>query len=108
LKRAIKRRSVLWSEAALDDFAESITYIAKEDAQYARKVQAAIQKAGDGLGSAATGRRGRVTGTYEKSVPRFPYVIAYALDAPSDGRERVIILHVVHTARHWPKDQWPA
>jgi plasmid stabilization system protein ParE len=104
LRRGIEKRPVLWSEAALDDFNANIAYIAKRDPSFARKVGAAINEVVNGLGIAATGRRGRVAGTYEKSVSNFPYVIAYALDAL---RERVVILHIIHTSRNWPKAQWP-
>lgn len=63
--------------------------------------------AGDALGDKATGRRGRVTGTYEKVVTGRPYIIAYAIEAMQAGGERVVILHVIHAARDWPKGQWP-
>ncbi len=54
----------------------------------------------------ATGRPGRVTGTYEKPISRLPYIIAYEL-RPIGGRESVVILHVVHTSRDWPPEEWP-
>lgn len=111
MKRGIERRSVLWSETALDDFNRGIAYTAERDPSFARSVGAAINKVVNGLGVAATGRPGRVAGTYEKSVTNFPYVIAYALDPVLDpvssDRKRVVILHIIHTARNWPKGQWP-
>jgi toxin ParE1/3/4 len=54
-----------------------------------------------------TGRRDWVTGTYEKVVIRLPYVIAYALQSLPSGRERVVILRVIHGARNWVKGQGP-
>lgn len=69
-------------------------------------VAARIRLAGETLGDMATGRPGRVTGTYEKSVARLPYIIAYSLTAQS-GREVVSILRVIHTAREWPAQEWP-
>lgn len=54
----------------------------------------------------ATGRPGRVAGSYEKPVARLPYIIAYAL-ALQRGREVVAILRVIHTARDWPEQGWP-
>ena len=57
----------------------------------------------DRLGDAATGSRGRVAGTYEKSVTNYPHVIPYGLDTLPGGGERVVVLHVIHTARNWPK-----
>ena len=47
---------------------------------------------------------GRVAGTYEKSVARLPYVIAYAL---SEDDAVVTILRVIHTSRDWRDDVWP-
>ena len=45
----------------------------------------------------ATGRPGRLSGIYDKSVPRLPCVIAYVLSERAD-RERVVILRVIHVA----------
>jgi toxin ParE1/3/4 len=95
------KRPVLWSEDALGELDTSIAYIA------ARRVLAEIRKAGDRLGVAATGRRGRVSGTYEKSVTGRPYIIAYALSPLPEDSERVVVLHVIHTARDWPEGKWP-
>lgn len=44
---------------------------------------------------------GRVAGTYEKSVARLPYVIAYALS------EDDAALRVIHISRDWQVDAWP-
>jgi toxin ParE1/3/4 len=107
LRRTVSKRSVFWSESALQDLDESIAYIAKRNSSAARKVHAAIEQAGAQLGAAATGRRGRVNGTYEKSISRLPYVLAYATDTLPGGGERIVILHVIHTARDWPEGQWP-
>jgi plasmid stabilization system protein ParE len=102
------KRPVFWSEDALGELNKGIAYIAARNPTAARKVLAEIRKAGEGLGNAATGRPGRVAGTYERSVVRYPYIIAYALDALPDGRERIVVLHVIHTARDWPEGQWPS
>jgi toxin ParE1/3/4 len=47
-----------------------------------------------------------VTGTYEKSVARLPYIIAYELRDMA-GRESVVIVRVIHTSRDWPAEEWP-
>ena len=101
------KRPVLWSDDALEELSKGIAYIAAGNPAAARKVLAEIRRTGNGLGARAIGRRGRVADTYEKSVTRYPYIIAYALDALPDGSERVVILHVIHTARDWPEGQWP-
>lgn len=64
----------------------------------------AIRNTGNALADFATGHPGRVAGTYEKSVTRLPYIIAYALS--EDGRD-LVILRVIHTSRNWVADQWP-
>ena len=50
-----------------------------------------------------------------KQIPRadiaflcgLPYIIAYTLQSLPEGGERIVILRVIHTARHWPKGGWP-
>ena len=98
---------VVWAKAALDDFDSIITYIAGDDPRAARRVADRIGNAAASLGRTPTGRPGRVAGTYEKSVVGLPYVIAYAFQAISGKRERIVILRVIHSARNWPKGKWP-
>lgn len=100
------RRPVIWSRAALDDLKEQVSFIAQDNPDAARRVAERIEKAGKTLGEMATGRPGRVTGTYEKSLSRLPWIIAYAL-RPMAGRESIVILRVIHTSRHWPEEEWP-
>ncbi|WP_312797784.1 type II toxin-antitoxin system RelE/ParE family toxin [Tianweitania sp.] len=99
-------RPVVWSRTALDDALEILRYVAADDPNAAERMIEAIEAAGNRLGMMATGRPGRVVGTYEKSVMRLPYVIAYAVEA-AEGEERIVILRVIHTARNWPSGNWP-
>ena len=100
------RRPVSWSRDALDDFKEQIAYIAAENPTAARRVTDALHATAQALSEMPTGRPGRVTGTYEKSVTGLPYIIAYALTREA-GRETVSIIRVVHTARDWQDESWP-
>jgi plasmid stabilization system protein ParE len=100
------RRLVSWSREALDDVKKQVAFIARDNPAAARHVADRIRDAGKALGDMATGRPGRVTGSYEKSVTRLPYIIAYQL-RPIAGRESVVILHVIHAARDWPPEGWP-
>ncbi|OWV84818.1 plasmid stabilization protein [Rhizobium sp. R635] len=97
-------RPVLWSKEAHRDNLEILRYIAKDNPDAAERVVGAIEDAGNKLGEFATGRPGRVTGTYEKSLTRLPYIISYEL-RPIAGRESVVILRVIHTARDWPDEE---
>jgi toxin ParE1/3/4 len=100
-------RDVVWSQDALDDMDSMVAYIAADNPAAALKVLGRIEQAAEKLGQMAIGRRGRVTGTYERPLSGLPYIIAYALQTLPSGRERVVILRVIHTARNWPKESWP-
>ncbi len=97
-------RRVQWSNDALDDLLDQIAHIAADNPDAAARVARRIREVGTALGTYATGHPGRVSGTYEKSVGRLPYVIAYAL---TDGDRAVSILRVIHTARDWRGEEWP-
>jgi len=97
-------RRVVWSDEARDDYFSILRHIADDDPDAAERVVRAIEKTGNALGEFATGHPGRVSGTYEKSVRRFPYVVAYAL---SDDGTMLTILHVIHASRDWRQGQWP-
>lgn len=100
------RRPVFWSREALDDIKEQAAHIAKDNPAAARRVADRIRDTGKALGDMAIGRPGRVTGTYEKSLARLPYIIAYEL-RPIAGRESVVIVRVIHTSQNWPDEEWP-
>jgi plasmid stabilization system protein ParE len=95
------RRPVRWSSDALADLTDQLAYIASENPLAARRVADALDRTALALGDMPTGRAGRVTGTYEKSVTSLPYVIAYALMLQG-GVEAVAIVRVIHTSRDWP------
>ena len=97
-------RRIIWSQGAQEDYLEILRYIAADDPHAAEKVLDAIERTGDSLAAFATGHPGRVSGTYEKSVPRMPYVIAYSL---VDRDQTVAILRVIHSSRDWSDGQWP-
>ncbi|MBY5561995.1 type II toxin-antitoxin system RelE/ParE family toxin [Rhizobium leguminosarum] len=97
-------RPVLWSKQAHQDNLEILRYIAEDNPNAAERVVDAIEDAGKKLGEFATGRPGRITGTYEKSLTRLPYIISYELWSIA-GRESVVILRVLHTARDWPAEE---
>ena len=61
-------RPVLWSRDALDDLKTHLVYIAVDDPGAAARVVDRFRKAAAQLEDFATGRPGRVAGTYEKSV----------------------------------------
>lgn len=73
-----------------------------------QRVRADIERAVEGLAIRPTGRPGRIAGTYEKSVARQPYIIAYGFARRDDGGEDdLVTLRVVQTARDWPPGRLP-
>ena len=99
-------RKVIWSRNALDDLKAQVSYIAAENPVAAQHVADKITATASALSEIPTGRPGRVVDTYEKSVARLPYIIAYAITASAAG-ESIAIIRVIHTARDWPDGQWP-
>ena len=63
---------VVWSGDALDDLDAIIAYVAAENPQAALNIIDRTEHTGELLGHMATGRRGRVRGTYEKPVGGLP------------------------------------
>ena len=100
------KRPVIWSRSALDDLKAQVAYMATENPAAAQRVADAIRTAASALSDIPTGRPGRVTDTYEKTVTRLPYIIAYAISSSPAG-EAITIVRVIHTARDWPDEQWP-
>jgi plasmid stabilization system protein ParE len=97
-------RRVQWSDDALADLENQVVHIAKDNPAAARQVANRIRETGNALGEFATGHPGRVSGTYERTITRLPYIIAYALS----GNDTVLtILRVIHTSRNWLPDEWP-
>ena len=95
-------RRLVWAETALAHFEQPIAYIAEHDLSAAQLVAERMDRAARRLAEMPTGCSGRVLGTYEKSVGRTPYIIAYVIQG-----EMIVILRVIHGARNWPDDEWP-
>ena len=100
-------REFFWSKDALDDLNAVIQYISAENPRAALDVIDKIETAGNALGIMATGRKGRVSDTYEKVVKGLSYIMAYAIEPRPDGSERVVILRVIHGARDWKDEDYP-
>lgn len=100
-------RPVLWSRDALDDLKKQLAYIAADDPVAAARVVDRSRKAAAELEDFATGRPGRLAGTYEKFVTGLSYIIAYEI-VPHGTGDVVAILRVIHIAREWPEETRPS
>ena len=95
-------REVVWTRSAVRNFKQAISHIAASDVHAAEPVLGRVEFAATSLGRLPTGRPGRVSGTYEKSVGGTSYIISYAVT-----EDRVSVLRVIHSSRNWPTDSWP-
>ncbi len=100
-------RPVVWSKDAHDDFRGIIAFVARDNPAAAHGLAARIDQAIRALAATPTGRKGRVSGTYEKVMRGMPYIVAYALGDEPKGHETVTILRVIHGARDWRQESWP-
>jgi plasmid stabilization system protein ParE len=94
-------RPVIWSAQARRELDAQIAYITAENPHAARRVKDRIFEVSDRLGQFATGRRGRLKGTYEQVVVDQPYVVIYRIRR-SLGTEFIEIARLMHTSRDWP------
>ena len=95
-------KPVVWSDTARDELRQAIRHIANEDQSVARLVRERIARTVALLGERPIGRRGRVEGTYEKTVLKTSHIIAYAV-----SEAEITILHLIHHRRDWPAGKWP-
>jgi plasmid stabilization system protein ParE len=96
-------RRVEWSDEASRDFEEAMEHIAFDSDAASILVATRILTAAERLGDLPTGHPGRVKGTYEKLVQKTSYIIVYTLSDATVG-----ITRIIHGARGWPDDEWPA
>jgi toxin ParE1/3/4 len=89
--------AVLWLEGAIDDLNEIVDYIAARNPAASAKVAAALYEAAAHLDShPRMGRSGRLRGTRELVVARFPFIVVYRI-----RRDRVEVLRVIDGRRDW-------
>ena len=100
-------RDVFWTSSGLSDLIDILEWIAHDEPAAARDVVARLEAAGEALGFMATGRKGRVPGTYEKVVTGLPWIVVYSISKEPHGREKIVILRVIHGRRDWPPRTTP-
>ncbi len=90
---------LVWTIRARADLTEIYTYIATDDPNAARRMQAVVRSRVAGLARMPLmGRAGRVETTRELVIAGTPYVVVYRVAA-----DEVQILRVLHGARSWPE-----
>lgn len=100
-------RRVTWSETASNEFIEILRFLAEDNPHAAKRAKKRVRDAAARLHYFNSGRIGRVPETFEKLVPKSPYILAYELRRSDRGRDEIFILHIIHAARDWPEGKWP-
>lgn len=94
---------IRWSPAAAEDLEQIFDYIVTDSRASAQRVAEAIYKRAEALGTNPyLGRRGRIEGTRELTVPPLPFIIIYRVLQRFDVVE---IVAVIHGAQRWPPFQ---
>lgn len=89
---------VKWLRRALRNLEQEAAYIARDNPRAAAGLVAEVDATTRLLAHhPAMGRPGRVPGTRELVLPRFPYIVPYRV-----RERRVEILRVFHASRKWP------
>lgn len=90
---------VRWLRRALENLDEEATCIAKDSPRIASEFVRHLHTSAAMLADQPNmGRPGRISGTRELVVTRFPYILPYRVRGST-----IEILRVFHTARKWPQ-----
>jgi toxin ParE1/3/4 len=88
-----------WLTQALADLSEIHSYIARDNPDAARHVVGEIRQQVEILVTQPeSARPGRLPGSREFVIQKYPYIVAYCVKG-----DEVQLLLVVHTSRRWPK-----
>jgi toxin ParE1/3/4 len=96
-------RQVIWAPKATKDFLAAIDFMEADSAINASRVANRVVKRIESLAQNAIGRPGRVSGTYEASIPHTSLIIAFELP----DKSKLHILRIIHMRRNWRTDEWP-
>ena len=90
---------VKWLRKALLNLDSEAFYIAQDNPKAAAEFVVHLRERASALGQQPDmGRPGRVHGTRELVITRFPYILPYRV-----RNNTVEVLRVFHTARKWPE-----
>lgn len=92
------KKRLEFTARAFHNIAAAEAYIAKDNPAAAQKVVEAIYKTAEKLESFPDlGKPGRVPGTRELPLAKYPYILVYRNKA-----SRVVVYSVLHQARQYP------
>jgi toxin ParE1/3/4 len=91
---------IRWAPKAADALEGIFDYISRDNPAAAQRVAQTIYEGAARLGAfPGSGRRGRVEGTRELSLPPLPFIVVYRV---LERALAVEIVNVIHGAQRWP------
>lgn len=89
---------IKWLRTAIKNLDAAASYIAKDDPEAAKKMYAHIKKSvGTLIEHPELGRTGRIFGTRELVISKYPFIVPYRIRV-----EEIQILRVFHTSQKLP------
>jgi plasmid stabilization system protein ParE len=93
--------TVRLTAAAERDIEAIMAYVRERDELAAARIRPAIARAAAGLGAfPLLGRQGRVAGTRERPLTRYPCLLVYRIYGDS-----VFVVRVLHQRQEWPAQE---
>jgi addiction module RelE/StbE family toxin len=93
--------TVILSPAAENDLAGIYAYYSTRDYEHAERLVRAILLACDGLAEfPLIGKMGKVEGTRERLITRYPYRLVYRI-----AGETIEVVRILHQRQQWPPAQ---
>ena len=89
-------RAVIWTAEARKQYLSAFLYLADRNASAADKLQERIDGTVENLAKRPMGRPGYATDTFEKIVPKTPYVVVYEL-----AGDVLYVLRLFHMLQNW-------
>jgi len=87
-----------WLVTALNNLTDEADFIAQENLSAAKEFFNHVMASVELLSQHPhLGRKGRVNGTRELVITRYPYIVSYRIK-----QDHIVILRVLHTSRAWP------
>ncbi len=78
-----------------------VAYVRERDEPAAAQIRRAIARASAGLGAfPLLGRPGRLAGTRERLLSRYPYLLIYRIHM-----DTIFVLRVLHQHQQWPPEE---
>lgn len=89
-------REIVWSDTAIDQYADAFEYLAERNPSAAEDLRVRVREAVELVARRPIGRPGQSADTFEKIVRKTSYLLVFELVG-----DRLHILRLFHMAQNW-------